>query len=305
MKHRAPKLIIFLLVPLGALAPTIANAEIEGWATETNSAQPLGQQRKDAENQQASLPEPPPGQHWVKIEELSDEFNGTELDVNKWSPRHPYWHGGSASHFAPENVSVNGGVLQLHSTAAKNPSEVKDRLNELWLKSACVSSTKPAALYGFYQARLKASKLSMFSSFWFQNKYAEIDVAEQIGSPGKHEGERLIMAMNTHFFTNGGVSSPNRQNQERGAKAQMSSGAADNFHVYGVWWKEPNTVVFYLDGKEVANVKPPQPFTEPMFMFFDTEVHSFYGPPAIDSLKDPNKNTMTVDWIRSWKLVAN
>jgi hypothetical protein len=40
-----------------------------------------------------------------------------------------------------------------------------------------------------------------------------------------------------------------------------------------------------------------------MYLFFDTEVFTWYGLPTVASLKDPNLNTMLVDWVRAWKQV--
>jgi hypothetical protein len=38
-------------------------------------------------------------------------------------------------------------------------------------------------------------------------------------------------------------------------------------------------------------------------MFFDTEVFAWEGWPDLESLRDAARNTMRVDWVRSWKLV--
>jgi len=45
------------------------------------------------------------------------------------------------------------------------------------------------------------------------------------------------------------------------------------------------------------------PFDEPQYLFFDTEVFTWDGLPTIESLQDPARNTMQVDWARGWKLV--
>ena len=83
----------------------------------------------------------------------------------------------------------------------------------------------------------------------------------------------------------------------------MPSGSADEYHVYGVWWKDEDTIWFYHNGERVAKIKTGGPFDEPMYMFFDTEVFVWEGLPDVASLKDPARNTMTVDWVRGWRLV--
>ncbi len=37
--------------------------------------------------------------------------------------------------------------------------------------------------------------------------------------------------------------------------------------------------------------------------FFDTELFTWDGLPTIESLKDPPRNTMRVEWVRAWKLM--
>jgi beta-glucanase (GH16 family) len=252
---------------------------------------------------ESALPPAPAGSHWEAIPKLSDEFNGTTLDPEKWQPIQPYWKGREPSHFDPANVDVKDGRLELHSTTKVDSLVgIADPQKDVWVQSACVSSKAPTASYGYYEARVKASKLSMTSSFWFQGKYSEIDVVEEIGDPTneKSQPESQLMLMNTHYFQGGW-----KADKATPARWKMPSGAADDYHVYGVWWKDKDTLWFYHDGQKVAEMKPGGEFLEPMWMFFDTEVFTWYGLPTIESLKDPARNTMSVDWVRSWKLVPD
>ena len=59
----------------------------------------------------------------------------------------------------------------------------------------------------------------------------------------------------------------------------------------------------YHNGEKVAEIAFAGPFDEPMYLFFDTKVFVWEGLPEIESLRDPAKNTMLVDWVRAWKLV--
>jgi beta-glucanase (GH16 family) len=247
----------------------------------------------------SGLPSPPDGYRWEAIPELSDEFNGTRMDQSKWTPNHPYWKGRQPSRFSEANVSIRDGRLELRSTTrVKQLSEVKNPQHDVWVDSACLSSKTPIAFYGYYEARMKASQLSMSSSFWFQGKYSEIDVAEQFGDPTFRPWRNQYMLMDTHF------SRGNPKSDEHApAKSKMSS-SSDQYHVYGIWWKDKSSIVFYLDGKEVQSLTPAGEFLEPMYLFFDTEVFQDAGLPSIDSLNDHRKNTMYVDWVHGWKLVT-
>ncbi|TFG73436.1 MAG: glycosyl hydrolase family protein [Anaerolineales bacterium] len=246
-----------------------------------------------------NLPEPPSGYQWVTVPELSDEFDGEYLDPDKWLNAHPYWGGRNPSQFDPQNVWVKDGTLHLQSTTdIMALSEVTNPAQDVWVRSACVSSKEPTAFYGYYETRMKASQLSMTSSFWCQGKYSEIDVVEQLGAPKDQPSRSTSMLMNTHYYPDGWES-----DKKTPVTSRMDTGAADSFHIYGVWWKDESTIWFYHNGEKVADITTGGAFLEPMFMFFDTEVFVWEGLPDIDALKDPGKNRMTVDWVRSWELV--
>jgi len=246
------------------------------------------------------LPPPAPtGFVWRAVAALTDEFEGDRLDAGKWLPYQPYWKGREPSQFAPENVAVEGGLLKLRSTAmVTNLAVVARPEKDVWVRAACVSSVKPQAFHGYYAARMKASRLSMTSSFWFQGKYSEIDVVEQVGASRTSPGKDRLMKMNTHFFANGWDN-----DKATPVDWRMPAGAADTFHVYGVWWKDARTLWFYHDGVKVAELAPAGAFAEPMHLFFDTEVFIWEGLPTLESLADPARNTLSVDWVRAWQLV--
>lgn len=251
-----------------------------------------------AESESKGPPQAPEGYEWKVIDEFTDEFNGAELDAAKWLPTFPTWKGREPSQFSRENVSVSDGMLRLRSTSRVDSLEgIANPEKDVWVDAACVSSKKRAVSYGYYETRMKASRLSMTSSFWMQGRYSEIDVVEQVGGSVKQPEQGSRMIMNTHFFPNGFDTKIETPQQW---KMPVESGT--DFHVYGVWWKDKNTVWFYHNGEKVAEVKPGGDFNEPMSMYFDTEVFLWEGLPTIESLKDPAKNTMLVDWVRGWRL---
>ncbi len=251
-----------------------------------------------AASAQRGLPEPPPGYTWENVPELSDEFNGSELDSMKWMPRHAYWEGREPSRFDPANVAVRRGSLHLKSTARiADLREVKDPMKDVWVSSACVTSKKPICSYGYYEARMKASRLSMTSSFWMQGKYSELDIVEQLGAPLNEPFKSRYMMTTTRYFKGGWD-----QVRDTAMRWRMPSGAGQKYHVYGIWWRDKDHVSLYHDGEEVGRLTMGGEFLEPMYMFFDTEVFTWEGLPTVRSLKDGGRNTMEVDWVRSWKL---
>lgn len=246
-------------------------------------------------------PPAPAGRKWQAFAGLSDEFTSGKLDGAKWLPGLTYWDGRPPSRYDAKNVSVADGMLKLRSTPlVASLTKVRHPDEDIWVASACVSSKKYVAFYGYYEARIQASDLSMTSSFWFQGKYSEIDVVEQLGAPVVNADDRNFMLMNTHSFKDGwdkDVATPERW--------RMPTPAAAGFHVYGVWWKDQDTVWFYHDGTKVAEVKPHARFLEPMLMIFDTEVFTWSGLPSVESLNNPKRNSMDIDWVRAWKLVPD
>jgi len=241
------------------------------------------------------LPDPPQGKQWIPVSSLSDEFKGNQLDTSKWAPKHPYWSGRNSTH-TPSNVSVQDGHLRLMSTLLAGATEVTAKT----VTAACVASTTPRSLPGYYEARIRCSDLSMTSAFWFQGKYSEIDVIENIGNPSEPNSLwiRDTMMMNTHFYKEGWD-----KDRKTAVNWKMPSPSSAVYHVYGVWWKNENTVSFYHNGTQVAEVTTGGPFDEGQYLFFDTEVFTWHGWPTQASLLDPAKNTMQVDWVRAWRLV--
>jgi beta-glucanase (GH16 family) len=243
-------------------------------------------------------PETPNGSRWAPIAELSDEFSGTTLDAAKWMPRHAYWKGREPSRFAEANVVVADGMLQLRSTIDQEGlAKVKDPEKDVWVHAACISSQGPRAHYGFYAARLRASRLSMTSAFWFQGKFSEIDVVEQFGASARYPDKATLMLANTHYFRDGWA-----KDKMTPTTWRMPTGAADACHTYGMWWKDARTIWLYHDGAKVGEMVPPADFDERQYLFFDTEVFTWHGLPSHESLSDPQRNTMLVDWVRSWRL---
>ena len=241
-----------------------------------------------------SMAAPPAGYNWVPVDEFSDEFNGTSLDTSKWRDYHPYWSGRDSTH-EPANVSVGGGDLKLVSSLYAGSTEV----NANTVTAACVSSQNKNCTYGYYEARIQASSLSMTSAFWFQGNPTEIDVIENIGD-ASNSGSTWIentMMMNTHYYPNGfgGAGYVNTPSQWT-----MPTLAREEYHTYGVWWKDENTIWFYHNDVKVVEKTPGGPFNVTQYMFFDTEVFTWHGWPLYDNLLDPTKNIMYVDWVRAW-----
>jgi Secretion system C-terminal sorting domain/Glycosyl hydrolases family 16 len=258
----------------------------------------------------AQPPQTPAGMRWVPVPELTDEFNGTVLDASKWDDYHPNWSGRAPSAFKKGNAYVKDGKLCLRSGIKRDPSTVNNPLSDVWVDAAaCVSKNKSAKPGYYYEAYMKASDLSMTSSFWFRvGSFSEIDVIEHIGHPSVASREDDLPYQyhaNTHIYGT-------RTGASKAAEVRMNTRGRDEYHLYGFWWKDPRTLWFYHNGVKVMEIKPNTTFDENLKMIFDTEVFPFatagvanIGLPTVASLNDNTKNTAYIDYVRTYKLVDN
>ena len=63
---------------------------------------------------------------WVKFEPMSDEFEGKELDRNKWVVGIDGWKGRQPALFSEKNVTVSDGKLHLTMRKEKLPPEARE-----------------------------------------------------------------------------------------------------------------------------------------------------------------------------------
>ena len=131
----------------------------------------------------------------------------------------------------------------------------------------------------------------MANSFWFQGSPTEIDVIENCGWPITSPSDLQQMLMNTHYYPNGWNYDTNTPTQWT-----MPTRDCDEYHIYGVWWKDARNVWMYHNGQRVATITTGGPFTVPQYMFFDQEAFTWAGLPTVESLQDDTRNAMYM-WI--------
>jgi beta-glucanase (GH16 family) len=256
----------------------------------------------------AAPPPAPASFKWVPNDTFTDEFNGTTLDASKWYDRHPSWEGRPPAKFMPSAVSVKDGLLQIKNSVL-SPSQGK-----FTIAGGAVVSKSAEAHFGNYEVRMKASRISMSSTFWFSNesrRYGdrsiaqELDVQETVGAGKRHPEQKILLSSNTHVWV--------REDGKRFAKsvpgnARITPPAGEAFHVYGVWWVDANTAHFYHNDTLKFTLRPntdyhPTPFERPMHMNLVTETYDWETPPTPEELKDDSINTTCYDWVRAYVLV--
>jgi beta-glucanase (GH16 family) len=251
--------------------------------------------------------EPPPapkGFKWEVNPDYSDEFEGTELDLQKWHDHHPRWRGRPPARFMKENVSVKEGHLRLTNRMLDQPH------GPFNIGGAAVVSRKTDAHYGYYECRLKASGISMSSTFWMSNPghhypgigriSQELDILETVGGAKRNPSYAHYMNSNTHVWHNG-------SSRKAGNKARLPGRADEDFNVYGAWWVDANRVRFYLNDEFVGEVEfdtslIPHPFEHPMHINMVTETYDWETPPTPEEVNDTDRNTTRIDWVRAYTL---
>ncbi|MDF4222573.1 family 16 glycosylhydrolase [Maribacter sp. M208] len=260
----------------------------------------------------AQTPEPPVGFKWVINENFTDEFEGNALDTGKWHARSPYWvDGRPPATFRDYSVSVKNGNLQIKNSVLKNDEKYT-------IAGGAVASVAKDALYGYFETRMKASSISMSSTFWLKNKpdtkecpfeVQELDIVEVVGQQKKGGDFRTKLRSNTHtFYTD--CDGTKTVKSQKGVVSEINPPADEAYHVYGCWWVDANTIKIYLDGEYRTTMHPSTffrdtPFNRPMYMHLVTETYNWETVPTPEELADDSRNTSYYDWVRAYTLIPN
>ncbi len=261
----------------------------------------------------SGLPPAPAGFRWELNPDLSDEFTGTTLDTAKWLDHFPGWMGRPPAKFIPENILVTNGCLQIHDSRLSQPA------GDYTIGGGAVVS-KNHGFYGYYEVRMKASKVRMSSTFWLSNdrpktgdtsSAQELDIVETIGGPPAKPdwASKVNQSMNSTLHCFYWLQKP--EDLRAYNKAPLFPPSGDAFHVYGAWWVDADTVKFYLDSKYQGTQHPStkysgHPFDRPMHINMVTECYDWARPvPTAEELNDPAINTTYYNWVRAYKLVGN
>ncbi len=318
----------YLLTVL-ALSAIMSVSAVEMDRARSKKLQP---QQEHIEN----LPEAPQGYQWVVNEDFSDEFEGRKLNAKKWHAKSPYWtNGRKPATFKAECVKVGDGYLQI-TNKILDPSEGLDGKpgDRYTLAGGAVASVSDQAFYGYYECRMKASMTTMSSTFWLTNKGVikdevdadgntiqvrhsqELDIIETMGVIGTlakgdeswNKNWNKQMNSNTHYWRRGPGFGESLNAPRVDVVTDVTEASGEDFHTYGCWWIDANTVKFYFDGKYMYTIKPnttytDTPFSQPMFMHMVTETYDWEpNVPTAEVLENKEASTTLYDWVRSYKL---
>lgn len=229
--------------------------------------------------------------HWKKYELMSDEFDGSELDGDKWFPTNPKWLGRQPAFFYQGNVSVTNGKLHLTMKKQEVPEMPKDKGYHTYTSAAVQSKTK--VKYGYFEVKCKPMKSHGSSSFWFYDStpdlWTEIDVFE-IG--GGAPGFEKKYNMNVHVFR----TPTEKKHWSMHGVWVAPSNLADDYHVYGLEW-DKEKIKWYFDGVLVRWLENTH-WHQPLTLNFDSEtMPKWFGLPKDSDLP----STYSIEYVRAWK----
>ena len=262
----------------------------------------------------AAVPAPTPLPGYVLNADLSDEFQGSELNASKWGPS-PHWPGRAPGLFDPSNVVVQDGTLQLWARAARRNSSWPAGFDNY--TTAAIHSLAKQQL-GFFEIRWRSGSSSISSSWWLHDNngsaWTEIDVFETTGvtNPARGGANASTLPSHVHVFELPGTPTASLPAQcggcalsgggaapcSKGSSFSLPSGAtfAQAFHTAQLNWTGAGVAV-YLDGELVNTITSPC-LVNPLGVDFDREtMPGWMSLPPPETLPDV---PFAVDYIRSW-----
>lgn len=261
----------------------------------------------------------PSDKKWVKLASMSDEFDS--WNSSKWFKS--TWNYGVPVFMS--NSSANSGVKEgnLWIKATLNESNPEGR----WFQTARIHSRTKTSYPMYTEARIKAAHISAYNTYWLNNgdinNRDEIDIIENNSKPSCGCQPDFPNQMNSQYFQADSSKTPqtirNHGNFLRSGLSDTNPlkhvGWHQDYHIFGVWWKDAKNIQFYLDGEPAGSVVvgedrsgstyPERRFTRDLEIIFDlwtNEADWLGGLPPKSDLSNTAINTMRIDWVRTWKL---
>ncbi len=250
---------------------------------------------------------------WRLDKDVSDEFEGTQLDASKWFIQgtdgvyRSNFIGRAPSQFSTDNVRVEDGKLKLETRWDPNfnfskKTDYSDKKKEGGrpyenITTAAVISKKQF-LYGYMEIECKAADASITSSFWMTGDGTELDVFEFLARPAQTHKKHLETELWSSIHDWSKKGGPPTWTD----RLQLDWRVADDFHVYGVEWDE-NYLKFHADGELVRSVTRKEVGEEgwvirnPLWIWVDSETFPWHGIPVEADLPVDYE----IEYIRVWQ----
>jgi beta-glucanase (GH16 family) len=261
------------------------------------SLSPIGSQTLTPTDSPSRSPSPSPAEPTasptpILVPTFADEFDGDELDGDKWETEGEWGCCGlsaEADHREGDNVDVRDGILRLRARRHETGSE------KSWQGALITTRELFSQRYGVFQARMRWTKGSgLWPAFWLleadeTGRRPEIDIAEDYPDTKNPGSVSEYLAVN--HYRDGGDS---LKVEKLTIDTEIDLTA--DWHVYELEWRKSDLIVRF-DGREVGRFTSPPPSTR-MFLVLDMVVGSPLGR-SDDST--PSPAYLEVDWVRVFK----
>jgi len=258
-----------------------------------------------------------PGKVWEKVNELSDEFNGTQIDESKWNitpdgHSELNWAGRKPAMFRKESFSIGNGYLGIEAGKLPEPVTLSSggKPDVYKYYGGILRSNITTSIGHYYECRMKMNKTEMGGGFWLCHEgtcgdKTEIDITESVGhlTEQTHEWaydwDQIMHSNAIHRKTS---CNPEKRDQQKMTPPTKNS---ERFYTYGFYWKSATELMFYLDGEYVYTLTPPIPFDNDLFLQFSIEAYD-WNPIPEDGGRVANAGkedrTTLIDYIHVYKL---
>jgi hypothetical protein len=255
----------------------------------------------------------PADKTWTAVENLSDEFDGAELDKSKWhgdpGVKGWGWLGRPPGLFKEDSIAIEDGKMSVTVGVLKEPVTIHGQ--EFKYHGGIIRSKNPGQVGDFFECRMKANHTEMSSTFWLITPHGvrprlELDIQECVGKTteltkpwGRNWNQIFHSNTIVHF-----PGAPEKKIQvQNSVKPETENW--ERFYVYAAWWKSPREIQFYLDGKLQYSLDPTVDWDKPAYIQMAIETYDRNPVPADGGLiaSSPLEQRKTqYDWVRTWRL---
>lgn len=266
---------------------------------------------------------------WILNTDMSDEFNGTELDKSKWwilgenGDYRNKWKGRAPGQFAAHNVAIENGILILKSQWEPTFNFANEKNNGVFYGGTSISADKSKPItqacvmsesyfrYGYMEIRAKIADAPVTSAFWTTGYHSEIDMVENYGKRPIGNPENTSSVLEKKLRTNMISWDPDQASDHKNWKVEDNLGVrlAEDYHVYGFEW-DKDYIKTYFDGILIryatrAELEANDQWRHhyPQEIWLDSEVFYWYGLPSQTDLV--NTAEFKIDYVRIWQKEAN
>lgn len=262
-----------------------------------------------------------PGKVW-EIQPHSDNFNynapadnkGAEF-FSKWTDfYHNAWTGPGLTVWDRNHVLVKDGQLQIPAS----------RQGTNKISTGCITSRQRVVYPVYIEARAKLSNSVLASDVWLlsPDDTQEIDILEAYGASWSEgaQKDQTWFAERIHLSHHVFIRNPFQDYQPTDPGSWYYNGTLwrQDYHRYGVYWRDPWHLEYYIDGKLVRTVSGKQiidplnytsgtGLNKEMDIIINVEDQTWRSnqgiTPTDGELANRDNHTFRVDWIRVYKPV--